>query len=102
MMDFEGKEELIRMIGENRDHQELLAAIMEQLIAMAQAYDNLAADGGIESHETEQAQALAQQVLSGGAMQAGTPRAAEVPETSGESSVTKNAREGAASVASPV
>lgn len=102
MMDFEGKEELIRMIGENRDQQELLAAIMEQLIAMAQAYDNLAADVGIESHETEQAQALAQQVLSGGAMQAGTPRAAEVPETSGESSVTKNAREGAASVASPM
>lgn len=102
MMDFEGKEELIRMIGENRDQQELLAAIMEQLIAMAQAYDNLAADVGIESNETEQAQALAQQVLSGGAMQAGAPRAAEVPETSGESSVTKNAREGAASVASPV
>lgn len=102
MMDFEGKEELIRMIGENRDQQELLSAIMEQLVAMAQAYDNLAADVGIESNETEQAQALAQQVLSGGAMQAGTQRAAEVPETSGESSVTKNAREGAASVASPV
>lgn len=102
MMDFEGKEELIRMIGENRDQQELLSAILEQMVAMAQAYDNLAADVGIESNETEQAQALAQQVLSGGAMQAGTPRAAEVPETSGESSVTKNAREGAASVASPM
>ena len=102
MMDFEGKEELIRMIGENRDQQELLSAILEQMVAMAQAYDNLAADVGIESNETEQAQALAQQVLSGGAMQTGTPRAAEVPETSGESSVTKNAREGAASVASPM
>lgn len=102
MMDFEGKEELIRMIGENRDQQELLSAIMEQMLAMAQAYDSLAADVGIQSNETEQAQALAQQVLSGGAMQAGTPRAAEVPETSGESSVTKNAREGAASVASPM
>lgn len=102
MMDFEGKEELIRMIGENQSRQELLSAIMEQMLAMAQAYDSLAADVGIESNETEQAQALAQQVLSGGAMQAGTPRAAEVPETSGESSVTKNAREGAASIASPV
>lgn len=100
MMDFEGKEELIRMIGENESRQELLSALLQQMLVMAQAYDALAADMGIPSNETASVQALAQQVM--GASEASVAGgAADVSAVSGESAVTKNAREGAASAASP-
>lgn len=100
MMDFEGKEELIRMVGENYRVEELMTALLEQMMVMAQSYDQLSAAVGVPSNETANAQALAQQVM-GATAGGGNTAAAVVPERSGESSFTKNAREEAASAASP-
>lgn len=100
MMDFEGKEELIRMVGENYRVEELMNALLEQMMVMAQSYDQLSAAVGVQSNETANAQALAQQVM--GATAGGGRAAAAVPDLSGESSITKNARVEAANAASPV
>ena len=101
MMDFEGKEELIRMVGANDQRQQLIAAVMEQMIVMAQAYDQLAASAGIQSNETANVAAMAEQVLGASSGGGGMAGAAAVPDVSSEPSFTKNAREEAASVASP-
>ena len=102
MMDFEGKEELIRMVGENYRKEEIMAALMEQLQVMAQAYDQLAIQVGLPSNETANVQAMIQQVMAAEAGGGGIGTAVDMPEVGGESSITKKAREGAASVASPV
>lgn len=101
MMDFEGKEELISMVGANDQRQQLIAAVMEQMIVMAKAYDQLAASAGIQSNETANVAAMAEQVLGASSGGGGMTRAAAVPDVSSEPSFTKNAREEAASVASP-
>ncbi len=100
VMDFEGKEELIRMVGANDRRQQLITAVMEQMIVMAQAYDQLAASLGIPSNETANVAAMAQQVMGAGSAGNGMTGAA-VPNVGSEPSYTKNAREEAASVASP-
>lgn len=102
MMDFEGKEELIRMVGENYRKEELLSAVMEQLLVTAQSYDKLAAQVGIPSSEAANVQAMIQQIMASEAGGGGMGEAAAIPDVGGESSITKNAREGAASIASPV
>ena len=103
LMDFEGKEELIRMVGENDQRQELMEAILNQMLVMAQSYDKMAASCGIESNQTENVQAMMQQVLASGMYGREEPySSASVNPPSGESSVTKKAREEAASAASPM
>jgi hypothetical protein len=101
MMDFEGKEELIQMIGQNYRVNELMQSITGYAQTLAAEYDKLAAAVGIESNEAANAQAMAAQVS--GAVSGGAPGAeAKIPEAVGESAVTKKAREGAAAAASPV
>lgn len=103
MMDFEGKQELIRMVGENDQRQELMEAILQQMMVMAQSYDKLAAGAGIESNQTDNVQAMMKQILTSGIYgNEASTSSSEVTAVSGESSLTKKAREEAASAASPV
>ncbi len=100
MMDFEGKEELIRMVGENQESQEQKEMLGEALIQYAQVIDDLNADRGVVSNFVEQTKAVVSQFLSN--VETGLTNRAELSSTiAGESPVTKNAREGAASVATP-
>lgn len=99
LMDFEGKEEMNRMLAENDNREELLRAALEVYVAQAQAYDELAASVGAPTGATEQAQALVAQVTGGQGMGGGGM--ASLPSLSGESSYTKNARKEAAAAASP-
>ena len=101
MMDFEGKDELIRMVGENYNVNELLNALMEQLLVTAQSYDQLAANVGIESNQTASVQNIIQQVQAAIATGDRMTGAAQVPEAIAEPAQMKKAREGAAGAASP-
>lgn len=99
LMDFDGKEELISMIGDNMAEQEQKEMLGEALMQYAQVIDELNADRGVPSNYAQQTQAVVAQVLGGGQPTSQAPAA--LPQTGGESSVTKNARMEAASAASP-
>ena len=99
MMDFSGKEELIRMLTENDRRQELLGAVLGELRAMAEAYDTLSRCHGIPSDEASSVEALIARIPAG--------IAAPSPLTTlslagGESVGMKEARATAADAASPV
>ena len=101
MMDFDGKEELIRMIGENLQEQEQKEALGNALMQYAQVIDELNADSGVQSDYTAQTPAVVAQMLSGSQPQGGGAPA-EMPVSGGvESANVRNAREEAASAASP-
>lgn len=99
MMDFDGKEEVLGMVEENDQRQQLMQALVEYALSIAQGFDQMLAERGVQSNETANVVALAEQVM--GATASGTSGRATVPELSGESSVTKKAREETASAASP-
>lgn len=101
LMDFDGKEKLIRMLNENQQTQEQKKILCNALIQYAGVIDELNANRGVQTNYTQQTQAVVQQVLSGG----GAPAVggAEMPSVGvGESTATKKAREKAASAAAPV
>jgi hypothetical protein len=99
MMDFDGKEELVAMLGDNLAEQEQKEMLGEALMQYAQVIDELNADRGVPSNYAQQTQAVVAQVLGGG--QEAGQTAAAMPQTGGESSITQNARMEAASAASP-
>ena len=99
MMDFDGKEELIAMLGDNLAEQEQKEMLGDALMQYAQVIDELNADRGVPSNYAQQTQAIVAQALAGGQPTSQAPAA--LPQTGGESSVTKNARMEAASAASP-
>lgn len=99
MMDFDGKEELIRMIGQNLQEQEQKEALGKALMQYAQMIDELNADRGVQSDYTSQTQAVVAQMLAGGNVPG---QSAQIPMTdSREATGTRRAREEAASAASP-
>lgn len=99
LMDFDGKEELVRMIGENQQTQEQKEALANALMQYAQVIDELNADRGVQSNYAAQTQQIVAQFL-GGAAQPAQP--AEMPDNTGmEASTTRKAREQAAGAASP-
>lgn len=100
MMDFDGKEELIRMIGQNQQTQEQKEALGNALMQYAQVIDELNADRGVQSDYTSQTQAVVAQMLSGGGVSA-SGQAMQMPSVGGEAAGTRRAREEAASAASP-
>ena len=101
LMDFDGKEKLIRMLGQNMHTEEEKESLCNALLQYANVIDELNADRGVQSNYTQQTQAVIQQVLSGGGEPAVT--GAEIPDVGvSESTATRKAREKAASAASPV
>lgn len=100
LMDFEGKEELIRMITENDNRQQLIQSVLDYMIQLGTAYDQMLAQMGQQSNEAQNVAVMAEQVMGegfAGAAGAG----ARMPTASGESAVTQKARKEAAAVASP-
>lgn len=98
MMDFEQKDELIRMLEQNRAEQEEKEAVAQVILSYAAAIDEMNAADDVESNVQEQARMLVAQYLgTEGAVQGG----AAVPNLSKESNGVASAREGAAQAASP-
>jgi hypothetical protein len=99
-MDFEGKEELIRMVTENDNRQQLIQAVLDYMMQLGAAYDQMSKAMGAQSNEAQNVAAMAEQVMNAGfAGAAGV--GAQMPAMSGESAVTQKARKEAAAVASP-
>jgi hypothetical protein len=98
MMDFEGKQELIQLLEQNRAEQEEKEAVAEVIMSYAAAIDELNAADGVESNMREQAQVLVSQYLG---EQSTAQAGAAVPNLSRETSGVESAREGAAQAASP-
>lgn len=89
MMDFDGKDRMMQRIAQNGTLYQQLMQTRQQAVAMAQAVD------------MQMGTNYAGQILSGAQGQ-GQPGSVQKPEiTGGESSVTRNAREEAASRAEP-
>lgn len=99
MSKFDGKEELIRMIGENKADQEQKDMLGNALIQYAQVIDELNADRGVQTNYTAETQQMIGQMLSGGNVPG---QGVQIPVTeSREAAGTRRAREEAASAASP-
>ena len=99
LMDFDGKEELVRMIGQNQRVQEQLQMMGNALVEYASMIDELNEDRGVPSDYTAQTQQVVDQMMAGG------PHGSQMPGLptidSRETAGTRKAREGAASAASP-
>ena len=100
LMDFEGKEELIRMVTENDNRQQVIQAVMDYMMQLGTAYDQMSAAMGAQSNEAQNVAAMAEQVMAAG-FAAPKGAGAQMPAMSGESAVTQKARKEAAAVASP-
>ena len=89
MMDFDGKDRMMQRIAQNGTLYQQLMQTRQQAVAMAQAVD------------MQMGTNYAGQILSGAQGQAQPGRVQKPETTGGESSVTRNAREEAASRAEP-
>ena len=89
MMDFDGKDRMMQRIAQNGTLYQQLMQARQQAVAMAQAVD------------MQMGTNYAGQILSGAQGQAQPGRVQKPETTGGESSVTRNAREEAASRAEP-
>ena len=89
MMDFDGKDRMMQRIAQNGTLYQQLMQTRQQAVAMAQAVD------------MQMGTNYAGQILSGAQGQAQPGRVQKPDTTGGESSVTRNAREEAASRAEP-
>ena len=89
MMDFDGKDRMMQRIAQNGTMYQQLMQARQQAVAMAQAVD------------MQMGTNYAGQILSGAQGQAQPGRVQKPETTGGESSVTRNAREEAASRAEP-
>ena len=89
MMDFDGKDRMMQRIAQNGTLYQQLMQTRQQAVAMAQAVD------------MQMGTNYAGQILSGAKGQAQPGRVQKPETTGGESSVTRNAREEAASRAEP-
>ena len=89
MMDFDGKDRMMQRIAQNGTLYQQLMQTRQQAVAMAQAVD------------MQMGTNYAWQILSGAQGQAQPGRVQKPETTGGESSVTRNAREEAASRAEP-
>ena len=89
MMDFDGKDRMMQRIAQNGTLYQQLMQARQQAVAMAQAVD------------MQMGTNYAGQILSGAQGQAQPGRVQKPESTGGESSVTRNAREEAASRAEP-
>ena len=100
VMDFDGQEEMVRMVSDNDTRAEKMAALGEYAATLGRAIDQINAQRGLRTNYAQQAQATVQQLLSGGG---GAGTAPEMPEElqGGESGIVARAREEAASVSTP-
>lgn len=98
LMDFDNKEELVRMVGENNHKEEMMGALLEYLMTLAQSYDQMAASMGVPSNEAANVAAMAQEIAEGESP--GVGGAAAMPAQQSRNVMT-SAREGAASAATP-
>ena len=107
LMDFDRKEELVRMItGNMRDH-EVKEAVADVLMTYAAAISDLCAEKGMETNVVDETRALVARYL--GETEAASVTGGDASFTGGASSVegkehavVKNARRGAAEASSPV
>ena len=100
-MDFDKREEILRMVGENDNRQQVLQALIDYTLQIGQAYDQVMAASGVKSNEAQNIAMMAEQILGANYAGKGAGSRAAVPDMSGESSITQNARKEAASIASP-
>ena len=101
MMDFAGKEELLRVLGENDRRRELLSAVLGELSALALAYDELSARMGLPSEEAVSVQALITRILGSDAI-AGDSPSFPLATGAGERRAVTEARRRSAETATPV
>lgn len=102
LMDFDKKEEVIKIIRDNDVRQKRIQALGEQAITMASVVDKLYAKAGQQTNFAEQFSSLVGGILSGNAAgQAPVVQKKANIDTSHGGSITEQARQGAAEVASP-
>jgi hypothetical protein len=99
VMDFDGQEDMIRMISENDTRAEKIAALGEYAQTLGSAIDQINALRGIQSNYAQQTQAMVQGLLSGGGSGAVAEMPADLP--GGPTGIVAKAREEAAGVSTP-
>ena len=99
VMDFDGQEDMLRMIGENDTRAEKIAALGEYATTLGSAIDQINAQRGIRSNYAQQTQAMVQGLLGGGGSGAVAEMPAQLP--GGPAGIVAKAREEAAGVSTP-